>query len=259
MDEDEPQESALDASGRVPSSDTAMKENLMSGVPVNRDTLEALRSYDTCTVSNAIETFNVRLRNVGFSNASLHCMFPDLPPVVGFAATARLRTEEPPMTGGKYVDHTQWWKSILAVPAPRVVVVEDMDETPGLGAFVGDAHAAILRALGCVAYVTNGAVRELPAVRAMGMQLFAGNITVSHGYAHMFHLGEPVTVAGMQVNPGELLHGDRHGLVTVPKQIAAQVPSAAARIQQAEQAVIEFCRSPEFSVDKVAEILKVLE
>ncbi len=232
----------------------------MSAGPVlSQEILEALQRFDSCTISNAIETFNVRLRNVGFTNASVSCMFPDLPPVVGYAATARLRTEEPPMRGGKYIDHTEWWNSILSVPAPRIVVVEDMDKPPGLGAFVGDAHAAILKALGCVAYVTDGAVRELPAVHDMGLQLFAGNVTVSHGYAHMFHLGAPVKIGGLDVGPGDLLHGDRHGLTSIPREIAAQVPGAAAKIREAERQVIEFCRSAEFSVAKLAEVLKVLE
>ncbi len=231
----------------------------MSGEPVTPEILGALQRLDTCTVSNAIETFNVRLRNVGFTNSSVRCMFGDLPPVVGYAATARLRTEEPPMRGGKYIDHTEWWNSILSVPAPRIVVIEDMDKPPGLGAFVGDAHAAILKALGCVAYVTDGAVRELPAVRDMGLQLFAGNVTVSHGYAHMFHLGSPIKIAGLDVGQGDLLHGDRHGLTSIPKEIASQVPAAAAKIQEAERKVIEFCRSSEFAVGKLAEILKVLE
>ncbi len=226
---------------------------------VKPEILEALQRFDTCTVSNAIETFNVRLRNVGFTTASVRCMFEDLPPVVGYAATARLRTEEPPMRGGKYIDHTEWWNSILSVPAPRIVVVEDMDKPPGLGAFVGDAHAAILKALGCVAYVTDGAVRELPAVHTMGLQLFAGNVTVSHGYAHMFHLGAPIKIGGLDVSQGDLLHGDRHGLTSIPKEVAAQVPAAAARMKDAERKVIEFCRSSEFSVAKLAEVLKVLE
>ena len=241
-------------------SDADEKENLMSGEPVlTRELLDALQRLDTCTVSNAIETFNVRLRNVGFTNSSVQCIFRDLPPVVGYAATARLRTEEPPIRGGKYIDHTEWWNSILSIPAPRIVVVEDMDKPPGLGAFVGDAHAAILKALGCVAYVTDGAVRELPAVRDMGLQLFAGNVTVSHGYAHMFHLGEAINIAGLEVRPGDLLHGDRHGLTSIPRAIAAQVPAAAAKIQEAERTVIEFCRSSEFSVSKLADVLKVLE
>jgi 4-hydroxy-4-methyl-2-oxoglutarate aldolase len=220
--------------------------------------LEALRRLDTCTVSNAIEAFAVRLRNTGFADARIHCMFEDLPPMVGYAATARLRTVEPPMTGGSYHDRTDWWNSILKVPPPRIVVLEDLDKPPGLGAFLGDMHAAILRALGCVGYVTDGAVRDVPRVRDLGLQLFAGNVAVSHAYAHIFDFESKVKVGGLDVHPGELLHGDRHGLLTVPRAIAAEIPAVAARLQKAEEKVIDFCRSQEFSVDKLRRVLKEL-
>ncbi len=178
--------------------------------------------------------------------------------MVGYAATARLRSGDPPVAGRTYQDRSDWWKSILQVPAPRIIVLEDMDQTPGLGAFVGDVHAAILRALGCVGYVTNGAVRELPGVRAQGLQMFAGNLAVSHAYAHIFDVGSPVKVGGLQVMPGDLLHGDRHGLLNVPPEIAADIPAAAEKLERAEKAVIDFCRSNEFSVDKLREITRGL-
>jgi 4-hydroxy-4-methyl-2-oxoglutarate aldolase len=219
--------------------------------------LDALRRLDTCTVSNAIETFQVRLRNTGFANARVRGIFEDFAPMVGYAATARLRSGEPPIAGG-YHDRADWWNSILQVPAPRIAVLQDMDEPPGVGAFLGDMHAAILRALGCVGYVTNGAVRELPRVKDLGLHLFAGNVTVSHAYAHIFDFGVKVKVGGLEVQPGDLLHGDRHGLLSVPKEIASEIPAAAAELQRAEQRVIDFCRSPEFSVDKLRQVLKGL-
>jgi regulator of RNase E activity RraA len=119
-------------------------------------------------------------------------------------------------------------------------------------------HAAILRALGCVGYVTDGAVMELPRVREQGLHLFAGNVAVSHAYAHIFDFGSKVKVGGLEVHPGDVLHGDRHGLLTVPKEIAANIPDAATRLQQAEQRVIDFCHTQEFSVDKLRHVLKGL-
>ncbi len=226
--------------------------------PLSTAELDALRGLDTCTVSNAIETFGVRLRNAGFADSRVRCMFEDFPPMVGYAATAQLRTGEPPIAGRIYSDRTDWWKSILQVPEPRIVVLEDLDKPPGLGAFIGGMQAAILKALGCVGYVTDGAVRELPRIKDTGLQLFAGNVAVSHAYAHIFDFGSKVKVAGLEVSPGDLLHGDRHGVLTVPKEIAGEIPAAAARLQAAEGRVIEFCRSPEFSVDKLRKVLKEL-
>jgi 4-hydroxy-4-methyl-2-oxoglutarate aldolase len=220
--------------------------------------LDALRRIDTCMVANAIESFNVRLHNTGFADARVRCIFEDSPPTVGYAVTARLRSGEPPIGGGTFHDRADFWNSILQTSAPRVLVLQDMDEPPGRGAFVGDMHASILRALGCVAYVTNGAVRELPSVRKRGIQLFAGSVAVSRAYAHIFEIGRPVTVGGMEVRPGDLLHGDRHGILTVPAEVATLIPVAADRLRRAEQAVIEFCQSEDFSVAKLGELMKRL-
>ncbi len=225
---------------------------------LTEEDLDALRQFDTCMVSNAIETFDTRLRNTGFADGSIRCMFQDgdAPPMVGYAATARLRCGQTPIVGGSFHDRSDFWNNILAIPAPRILVLEDMDEPPGRGAFVGDMHAAILKALGCNGYLTNGSVRELPAVRDMGIQLFAGSVGVSHAYAHIFDLGATVRVGGMEVHPGDLLHGDRHGVLTVPKEFATKIPAAAVRLQQVERTVIDFCRSSGFSVIKLREIMK---
>ena len=229
----------------------------MSRAPLmSEEHLDALRQFDTCMIANAIESFHVRLRNTGFADGSVQCMFPDSPPMVGYAATARLRSGEPPIIGGTFHDRADFWNSILEVPAPRVLVLEDMDNPPGRGAFIGDMHAAILKALGCVGYLTNGAVRELPSVRSMGIQLFAGNVAVSHAYAHIFEIGAVIKLGGMEVRPGDLLHGDRHGVLTVPAPVAAKIPDVARGLQQTEQKIIDFCRSRDFSVAKLGEVIK---
>jgi regulator of RNase E activity RraA len=225
---------------------------------LTEEELNALRQFDTCMVANAIESFNVRLRNTGFADARVRCMFKDAPPMVGYAVTARLRSGVPPIVGGTFRDRADFWNSILKMPAPRILVLQDMDDSPGRGAFVGDMHAAILKALGCVGYLTNGAVRELPSVRTMGIQVFAGSVAVSHAYAHIFEIGAVINVGGMEVRPGDLLHGDRHGVLTVPTEIAAKVPGVADRLQRAEQKIIDFCRSKDFSVARLSEFMKTL-
>jgi len=218
--------------------------------------LSALRQFDTCMIANAIENFNVRLRNSGFTGGKIRCMFPEALPMVGYAVTGRLRSGDPPIAGTSYHDRGDLWTWILKTHGPRILVLEDVDQKPGRGAFVGDMHAAILKALGCVGYVTNGAVRELPSARRMGMQLFAGNVAVSHAYAHIFDLGVPVSVDGIEVNTGTLLHGDQHGIVTVPAEIAPVIPSVATRLKRSELEVIEFCQSENFSVEKLSELMK---
>lgn len=229
----------------------------MASTPLlTEEEISALRQFDTCMIANAIEKFNVRLRNTGFTNGKIRCMFPDAPPMVGYAVTGRLRSGDPPIAGVLFRDRADLWTRILGMQGPRILVLEDVDEKPGLGAFVGDMHAAILKALGCVGYVTNGAARELPSVRRIGMQLFAGTIAVSHAYAHIFDIGVPVTVDGMEVHSGTLLHGDQHGVVTVPAEIAATIPNVAAKLQRSEREVIEFCQSNNFSIEKLGALMK---
>ena len=218
--------------------------------------LEALRRLGTSAVSNAIEAFDVRLRNAGFADASIRCIFEDFPAMVGYAATARVRTSVPPMHGHNYFDRTDWWNAILKIPPPRVVVVEDVEKRPGLGSFVGEVHANILGALGCVAVVTNGAVRDLPQVRSTGFQFFAGNVSVSHAYAHVFQFGIPVEIGGLRIEPGDLLHGDQHGILKVPLEIAPSIPGKVQEIQEKEQRVIAMCRSADFSLDKLRELFR---
>ena len=221
--------------------------------------LEELRALSTCVVASAIEAFGVRLRNRGFSESSLHCMFPEQPAAVGYAATARIRGSDPPMEGHSYYDRGDWWNSLLKIPAPRIVVIEDVDTRPGLGAFIGEVHANILLALGCVAVVTNGSVRDLLEVRRSGLQLFAANVSVSHAYAHVFDFGGTVEIAGLTVHPGELIQGDLHGVQTIPREIAALVPEKARDIMKSRKELIGLCRSHDFSIANFIEKAKELE
>jgi regulator of RNase E activity RraA len=228
----------------------------MASAPLlTEDQLSALGQFNTCMIANAIESFNVRLRNTGFTNGSIRCLFPDQPAMVGYAITGRLRSGDPPISGS-YHDRGNLWSRIQNSAAPRILVLEDMDEKPGRGAFVGDLHAAILKALGCIGYVTNGAVRELPGVRSMGFHLFAGNVAVSHAYAHIFDIGAAVTIDGLEIHTGSLLHADEHGVLKIPGEIAANVPEVAAQLQRSEAEIIEFCRSSAFSIPKLGEWMK---
>ncbi|MGB6431529.1 MAG: RraA family protein [Candidatus Acidiferrales bacterium] len=209
--------------------------------------LEQFRRLSTCVVASAIERFEVRLPNTGFTDSHVRCIFEDFPPVVGYATTARIRSADPPMEGRSYYAKPDWWEHILTIPAPRIVVIEDMDSPSGVGAFIGEVHANVLAALGCVAVATNGAVRDLPQVHAAGFQMFAGNVSVSHAYAHVFDFGGTVEVGGVQVRPGDLIHGDRHGAQTIPLEIADRVPGVAHEILQQREKLIGLCRAPNFT------------
>lgn len=224
--------------------------------PPRTGLIDALQQLDTCTIANAIETFDVRLRNEGFTDGSVRCLFHDLPPVAGYAVTARIRTSTPPPVGHTYYDRTDWWSYIATIPAPRFVVVQDIDARPGAGAFLGEIHANILRALDCVAYLTNGAVRDLPAVRGLKLQLIAGSTVPSHGFTHMVDFGTPVAVGGLPVEPGMLLLADCHGVISIPAAIADEVPSVAVDMRARERGVVELCRSSGFSLEKLQSMVQ---
>ncbi len=229
----------------------------MSSTPqLSAADFEKVRALDTCLASNAIERFGVRLRNEGFILGSVRCMLPNLPPMLGYAATARFRSSMPPVSGGCYHDRMDWWSYLASIPEPRVMVIEDVDHSAGTGALVGEIHAAIGVALGCVGHITNGAVRDLPAVEAMGFHLFAGSVAVSHSYAHIVEFGEPVEIGGLKISPGDLMHGDRHGVHVIPLAVAAELPKMAAEIERNERELVEFCRSPKFSLDELSERLQ---
>lgn len=219
--------------------------------PLPDSQLAALQNLGTCTVANAIETFRVRLRNEGFANSTLRCFANGRKPVAGYAATVRIRCSNPTPDGRPYVDRTDWWNYLLTLPAPRIVVIQDVDEAPGTGSFIGEVHASILKALDCAAVVTNGTVRDLPEIEALGLPVFATGLAVSHAYAHIVDFGEPVEVGGLAIQPGDLLHADLHGVLSVPREIAAEIPSVAATIAERERRVLDLCASPGFTLDKL--------
>jgi 4-hydroxy-4-methyl-2-oxoglutarate aldolase len=223
---------------------------------LTKEELDALRRLDACTLANAIESFHKRLRNEGFMYGSVRCLFPQLQPMVGHAATILIRGAAPAFAGPPYHDRTDLWEYIQSVPAPRVVVVQDTASRPGLGSLVGEVHMNILKTLGCVGAVTNGAVRDLPAAAAAGFHLFAGNVTVSHAYVHIVEFGGQVDVGGLSVHSGDLLHGDLHGVQSIPLELAGRIPAVAAGIAAKHREIIDVCRSPEFSLEKLREVVR---
>ncbi len=227
-----------------------------AGSKLSRADFERLRKLDGCTVSNSIERLKVRLRDEGFAAGALHCAFPQFAPMLGYAVTARFKSSHPPIARRWYEDRMDWWEYVTSAPPPRVMVLQDADDTPGLGALLGAVHSSIALACGCVGCVTNGAVRDLEKVESMGFHLFAGDVVVSHAYAHIVDFGEPVEIAGLKVSPGELIHGDRHGVQTIPLSVAAEVPAIAETVLQQEHEIISYCQSPHFSIGGLSRILK---
>jgi regulator of RNase E activity RraA len=215
--------------------------------------LAALKKFDSPTLSNAIETFDIRPRDEGYMSMDVRCMFPELGPMVGYAATATIRARGRPDRG----DQTALYQHVREVAGPRVVVVQDLDEPPGHGSLWGEVNATIFGALGCAGCVTDGCVRDLKEARAMGFHFFARGPGVSHAYVRVESAGRPVTVGGLLVSPGDLIHADQHGVLLVPREIAAELPAAAERVIAAEQSLLSWVRSSEFDADELIERRRV--
>jgi regulator of RNase E activity RraA len=212
--------------------------------------LDALRAYSTPTVCNAIETFDLRPRSEGFMDSTIVCRFPELGRMCGYAVTARIRAREEPQ---REVHYRNVWAEFAKTPKPWVIVIEDLDDPP-IGSYWGEVNAATYMALGAAGAVTNGGVRDLAEVRPTGFHFFSSCVLVSHAYVHVVEAGTPVTVGGLAVRPGDLLHADEHGVTTIPLEIATALPEACRRIEEAEQGLIAHARSGNATPESLAKL-----
>lgn len=219
--------------------------------------LEALRSLDTPKVCDAIEAFRLRLRNEGFTDSSVVSRTARPQPMVGYAVTIQMRTSRQPARGRSYPGREDWWQALRSQPGPKILVIDDTDHYECGGALASGAHGAVFRALDCVGIVTNGTVRDVPALEAMGLHVYSSGIVASHAYAHIIDVGMPVSIAGMPIKTGDLLHGDANGIVNVPHDIARSIPAAAQQVAAHESRLGRFCASDNFSVDRLRRLLQV--
>lgn len=218
------------------------------------DLTQALARYDSPTLANAIETFERRPRDVGFADSRIRCMFPELGRMVGYAATATILARGEPGPDWAGAGNDSLYAHVRTIRAPRIVVVKDLDEPPAHGSLWGEVHATIFGALGCVGCITDGAVRDLDEARGLGFHFFAAGPSVSHAYVRVETVGEPVEIGGLAVAPGDLLHADQHGVLKIPLEIAAELPAAADRVTQREQALLRWVRSDQFDPDLLPEM-----
>ncbi len=211
--------------------------------------LAALRSLDTPTVCNALEILVPSRRGYGFTTQPLVCTRPDLGPTVGIARTATIRAAHPSDSDtDQEMVRDAYYAYIDGGPKPSVVVIQDLDEERGYGSFWGEVNSNIHKGLGCVAVITNGSVRDLPDI-AEGFQMLADRVGPSHAFVHVVDYARPVTVAGMRVSDGDVIHADQHGAVVIPRDVCADVKEAAALIARRERVVISAAQQPGFDID----------
>jgi len=214
-----------------------------------------LRSIDTPTVCNLIEIVAPERRGAGYTVAHLHCPFPDLPPMVGFAKTVTIRSRDA-VSGPSYMaKRLEYLDYVAAAPRPSVVVIEDKDEPAGYGAFWGEVQSNVHKALGCLGTVTNGSIRDIPAI-AEGFQMLAGSIGPSHAYVHVVEFGIPVAIHGCAVTSGDLIHADRHGAVIVPADQIDAMATALDGLNKQEARIIAAARKPGVTVEDIKAALR---
>src|SRR6476620_8816394 len=204
--------------------------------------LDRLRQFDTPTVCNVIELFDCRARTGGYMDGRIQACYPKLPPMVGYACTATFRAGSPPRTGDSYAGLVKQVELIAGAPGPAVVVFQDLDD-PCVAATFGEVMCTTYRAFGCAGLITSGAGRDLDAVEAIRFPCFTNGAICSHGYSQIAQLDVPVRVGGITINPGDLLHGDRNGVTTIPTELASAVADACPELMEAEAVVLNYLKS----------------
>ena len=218
--------------------------------------LAALRALDTPTVCNALEVVAPDRRGAGYTVEPFFCPRPALPPIVGYARTGTMRSMQPSdrTLAADTAVRLDYYDHIGEGPGPTITVIEDLDAIAGYGAWWGEVNTNIHQGLGSLGVITNGSVRDLDDAAA-GFQMLAGMAGPSHAWVRIVEYAVSVTVHGMTVHPGDLIHADQHGAVVVPVEVARDVPGAAAKIAAGEQVLISASQQPDFSAAKLRELL----
>jgi 4-hydroxy-4-methyl-2-oxoglutarate aldolase len=204
--------------------------------------LDLLRRFDTPTVCNVVELLDHRPRTAGYMDGRIRACFPKLPPMVGYAATATFRSAFAPRAGNVYSGLAEQLAAFAELPGPPVVVFQDLDQ-PVASATFGEVMCTTYKAFGAAGLITSGAGRDLDQVEALRFPCFTDGVICAHGNCHIVQINVPVHVGGVAVHPGDLLHGDRNGVTTVPNELASAVAHACAEFVEAEAVVLNYCRS----------------
>lgn len=226
--------------------------------PIPAALLEVLRRTPTADVADALALLRLRLPNEGYAGPNLRRLTEARGPLVGHAVTLSVRTADPAMDGRRYFDRPDWWRHLLDVPPPRVVVIEDRDRGQGSGAFLGGAHAAALRAVGCAGVITDGLARRLHDIEALGFQVFAVGRCPSHAFAHIVETGGRVLVEGLSAEPGDWVHADSDGILVIPREAADTLASTIHDAQTGNAKTRAFCAQPGLTPEGLAEFLRSL-
>ena len=212
---------------------------------LSHEQLSSLRRIDSPTVSNAIETFKLRPRVAGYVGYDIRCIFPELPPTVGYAVTCTVDSTTEERQG---IGFQRLYELLANAPKPAIVVMQDVGTDRLHSCHAGEIMSTQMKRLGAVGILTDGGLRDVREVRALGgFQYFCAGLVVSHGNPVCVDVGAEVTISGMRVRTGDLLHGDVNGVVHIPDECIDLVAEAAYRIWAEEGETLRRIVSPEFT------------
>ena len=208
--------------------------------------LRFLTSVDSPTIANAIERFKVRPLTDGFIGGRVRCQFPELGSMVGRAVTVTMRN--PGDRTASRAGYWRMWEELDATAGPTVLMIADVSGAPQRVAYAGEIMSRLALRLGAVGEVTDGALRDLAEVRALGFHYFMQYPVVSHANFEIASVGDPIELDGQEVRTGDLVHGDANGIVLIPWEILPQLPEAVAAVRSSEAADMAFIDGNEFSL-----------
>jgi 4-hydroxy-4-methyl-2-oxoglutarate aldolase len=213
--------------------------------------LEQLRAFDTPTICNVVELFDLCPRTAFYMDGRIKACYPKLPPMVGFAATATYRSAAPPHRGNVYSGLAEQVAAFAELPGPAVVVFQDLDDPPASATF-GEVMCTTYKAFGAAGLITSGAARDLDQVEALKFPCFASSTICAHGYCHIVQINVAVRVGGLTVHAGDLLHGDVNGVARIPAHLAKAVAEACPELAASEAVVLDYLRSGKVTKDGFA-------
>ncbi|MFY8105504.1 MAG: RraA family protein [Elstera sp.] len=221
---------------------------------ISPDLLARLRATDTPTVCNALELLLGGRRATGFTRFPVVAADPGLPSMVGYARCVKIRAASPPTEPPETVlaRRMAYYDYVAGGPAPSLVVIEDTDWPHCVGAFWGELHVAVHKGLGLGGTLTNGLLRDLGQLDP-GYQVIAGAVGPSHAFVHVTDLDVPVTVLGLSIAPGDLVHADRHGATIIPETVLDGLAAAIDTVIAKEKIILDVARAPGFTVDVLKE------
>ncbi|WP_300518363.1 RraA family protein [Aliiroseovarius sp.] len=217
---------------------------------MDQSLLDLLKQVDTPTVCNAIEVAQGKRGFDAFTRGTMLCSAPDEPAMVGYARTARIAAVAPPSEPPEVIKARRmcYYRHMAEGSRPGIAVVEDLDFPHAIGAYWGEINTTVHKGFGLSGALTNGVMRDLGDLPE-GFPVVAGSIGPSHGFVHVREVGTQVTIFGLVISDGDLVHADRHGALVIPPEVIPLLEGAIRKLLDTERLVLDPAREEGFDFE----------